>query len=446
MFIKEVTELSLLTFKGGAHPYDGKELSYNSPIEELKPQGELVFPLSQHIGAPAEPVVAVGDRVLAGQLIAKKAGFISANIHSSVSGTVKKIESRLVATGGKVNSIIIENDNLYEEAPKLHDKNPEDLTNEEIISVIESAGIVGMGGAGFPTNVKLSPKEPDKINAIIVNGAECEPYLTSDYRRMIEQSEELIKGLKVLLKLFPHAMGYIGIEDNKPKAIKILTELTKDEERIQVKMLKTKYPQGGERSLIYAITGRKINSKMLPADVGCIVHNVDTIYAIYEAVYEGKPLTRRIVTVTGDGIANPKNFDVYVGTNTQELVDAAGGFKTELEKIISGGPMMGFAFFDLNVPVVKGSSSILVFSKDDVSNNPVSPCIKCGRCAQACPQKLLPMKLAEMSVHGDEENFKKYYGMECVECGCCSFVCPAKRPVTQSVRSMKKKILASKKK
>ena len=435
--------MSSLTFKGGAHPYDGKELSMNCPIEDLKPQGELVFPLSMHIGAPAEPVVAVGDRVLMGQLIAKKAGFISANIHSSVSGTVKKIEPRLVATGGMINSIIIENDGLYEEAQPLHDKNPEDLTREEILEIVEAAGIVGMGGAGFPTNVKLSPKEPDKIDSIIVNGAECEPYLTSDYRRMIEQGEELVKGLKIVLKIFPDAKGYIGIEDNKPEAILNMAEKTASEDRIQVKALKTKYPQGGERSLIYAVTGRKINSKKLPADAGCIVHNVDTIYAIYKAVYEAKPLTTRIVTVTGDAVANPKNFRVHVGTNMQELVDAAGGFKVEPEKIVSGGPMMGFAFFNLNVPVVKGSSSVLAFAKDDVAANPISPCIRCGRCASACPQNLLPMKLAEMAQYNDAENFKKYYGMECVECGCCSFVCPAKRQVTQSVRSMKKKVLAA---
>ncbi len=439
-------ELSLLTFKGGTHPYDGKELSANSPIEELKPQGELVFPLSQHIGAPAQPVVAVGDRVLVGQLIAAKAGFISANIHSSVSGTVKKIEPRLVATGGKVNSIIIENDNLYEAAPGLHNSDPDKMTKEEMISVIEAAGIVGMGGAGFPTNVKLSPKEPEKIDSIIVNGAECEPYLTSDYRRMMEQSEKLIKGLKAVLKIFPKAMGYIGIEDNKPEAIKKLTELTKNEDRIHVKKLKTKYPQGGERSMIYAITGRKINSKMLPADAGCIVQNVDTIYAVYEAIYEKKPLTTRIITVTGDGITNPKNFNVYIGTNMQELVDAAGGFKGEPEKMISGGPMMGFSFFDLNVPVVKGTSSVLVFSKDDVSANDISPCIRCGRCAQACPENLLPMKLAAMAEHGDSESFQKHYGMECVECGCCSYVCPAKRQVTQAIRTMKKQVLASRKK
>ncbi len=433
--------MAILTFKGGTHPTDGKSMSENEAITLLEPGDRLVFPLSQHIGAPAVPVVAVGDRVLAGQKIAEKSGFISANIHSSVSGTVKSFEKVLLASGGKADSIIIENDGLYEEAPAFHNANPEELTSEEIIKITEEAGIVGMGGAGFPTSVKLSPKNADDIDTVIVNGAECEPYLTSDYRRMIEQGEFLVKGLKAVLKLFPNAKGYFGIEDNKPEAVKVMQKLTVNEERIDVKILKTKYPQGGERSLIYAITGRKLNSKKLPADVGCIVHNVDTIHAIYEAVYEGRPLIRRIVTVTGDVIRNPKNFDVRIGTSVRELVDAAGGFNTEPEKIISGGPMMGFAFFNLDVPVVKGTSAILAFSKDEVAENEISPCIRCGRCAAACPEHLLPMKLAEMAAHNDTEGFKKLNGTECVECGCCSYVCPAKRQVTQSVRSMKKIVI-----
>lgn len=435
--------MGLRTFLGGCHPYDGKELSKDSAIEILEPGKILVFPLSQHIGAPATPIVAVGDRVLVGQKIAEKSGFISANIHSSVSGTVKSIEPRLVATGGKVNSIVIENDELYEEAPKLHNKVFEEMTPEDIRKIIEDAGVVGMGGAGFPTNVKLTPKNPDVIDSIIVNGAECEPYLTSDYRRMMEQGEELVKGLKVVLSLFPKAKGYFGIEANKPDAIKSLTELTKNEERIQVVPLKTKYPQGGERSMIYAVTGRSINSKMLPADAGCIVHNIDTIYAIYKAIYDGMPLIRRIVTVTGDAVKNPKNYQVRIGTNFREIIDAAGGFIEDPDKIISGGPMMGFSFFNLDVPVVKGSSSLLAFRKDDVSTSEVSPCIRCGRCSFACPEHLLPMKLALMAANNNVEEFKKLNGMECVECGCCSYVCPAKRQVTQSVRSMKKMILAS---
>lgn len=431
------------TFKGGAHPYDGKKMSRECPIEILNPGDTLVYPLSQHIGAMAKPLVKAGDRVLVGQKIAEKGGFISANIHSSVSGTVKAIEKRLVATGGMVDSIIVENDGMYEEAAPIFSGNPDELSKDEIIKIIEEAGIVGMGGAGFPTNVKLSPKNADIIDSIIVNGAECEPYLTSDYRRMVEQTDKLVKGLKIVLKIFPDAKGYFGIEDNKPEAIEALLKATENEDRIEVVPLKTKYPQGGERSMIYAVTGRKINSKMLPADVGCIVHNVDTIYAIYNAVYNGKPLIERIVTITGDAVRTPKNFQVRIGTSFRELIDAAGGFTTEPEKIISGGPMMGFSFFDIDVPVVKGSSSLLAFIKDDVSHEEPSACIRCGRCAAACPEHLLPMKLAALAGQNEPEEFKKLGGMECVECGCCSYVCPAKRQVTQSVRSMKKLIIAS---
>lgn len=431
------------TFKGGAHPYDGKKMSRDCPIEILNPGDTLVYPLSQHIGAMAKPLVKAGDRVLVGQKIAEKGGFISANIHSSVSGTVKAIEKRLVATGGMVDSIIVENDGMYEEAAPIFSGNPDELSKDEIIKIIEEAGIVGMGGAGFPTNVKLSPKNADIIDSIIVNGAECEPYLTSDYRRMVEQTDKLVKGLKIVLKIFPDAKGYFGIEDNKPEAIEALLKATENEDRIEVVPLKTKYPQGGERSMIYAVTGRKINSKMLPADVGCIVHNVDTIYAIYNAVYNGKPLIERIVTITGDAVRTPKNFQVRIGTSFRELIDAAGGFTTEPEKIISGGPMMGFSFFNIDVPVVKGSSSLLTFIKDDVSHEEPSACIRCGRCAAACPEHLLPMKLAALAGQNEPEEFKKLGGMECVECGCCSYVCPAKRQVTQSVRSMKKLIIAS---
>lgn len=431
------------TFKGGAHPYDGKEMSRECPIEILNPGDTLVYPLSQHIGAMAKPLVKAGDRVLVGQKIAEKGGFISANIHSSVSGTVKTIEKRPVATGGMVDSIIVENDGMYEEAAPIFSGNPDELSKDEIIKIIEEAGIVGMGGAGFPANVKLSPKNPDIIDSIIVNGAECEPYLTSDYRRMVEQTDKLVKGLKIVLKIFPDAKGYFGIEDNKPEAIEALLKATENEDRIEVVPLKTKYPQGGERSMIYAVTGRKINSKMLPADVGCIVHNVDTIYAIYNAVYNGKPLIDRIVTITGDAVRTPKNFQVRIGTPFRELIDAAGGFTTEPEKIISGGPMMGFSFFNIDVPVVKGSSSLLAFIKDDVSHEEPSACIRCGRCAAACPEHLLPMKLAALAGQNEPEEFKKLGGMECVECGCCSYVCPAKRQVTQSVRSMKKLIIAS---
>ena len=433
------------TFKGGVHPFDGKELSKDKPIKELFPEGDMVYPLSQHIGAPAVPVLAKGDYVLAGNLIAEAGGFVSANIHSSVSGTVKAIEPRTLATGGKCNSIVIENDGEYKEVEYVP-KTLAELSRDEIRERIKAAGVVGMGGAGFPTNVKLTPKNPDEIDYIIVNGAECEPYLTSDYRRLIEESDKVVMGLKVALALFDHAKGIIGIEDNKPDAIKIMQEKTANEPNIEVKVLKTKYPQGGERCLIYATTGRSINSSMLPADAGCIVHNVDTIYSIYMAVIEGKPLTKRIVTVTGDGVKNPGNFYVWLGMNYRQLVDAAGGLNGEPEKFISGGPMMGFALFDLNVPTTKTASALLCMTKDEVSMYEPSACINCGRCVEVCPGRIVPQKLAICAEHGDLEGFEANNGLECCECGCCSYVCPAKKQLTQSIKSMRKLVLANKKK
>ena len=436
------------TFKGGVHPYDGKEFSKDKPVKELFPaQGEMVFPLSQHIGAPAVPVVAKGDYVLAGQLIAEAGGFVSANIHSSVSGTVKAIEPRTLATGGKCNAIIIENDGEYKEVEYTPAK-LEDLSRDEIRERIKAAGVVGMGGAGFPTNVKLTPKNPENIDYIIVNGAECEPYLTSDYRRLLEESDKVVMGLKVALKLFDHAKGIIGIEDNKPEAIRIMKEKTVNEPDIEVKELKTKYPQGGERCLIYATTGRSINSSMLPADAGCIVHNADTIVSIYEAVIEGKPLYTRIVTVTGDAIVNPCNLLVRNGTSCREIIEAAGGFKDGKlpEKIIAGGPMMGKAMFSLDVPAVKGLSALLCMTHDEVQDWEPSACIRCGRCVDVCPGRIIPSDLAKYAEHGNIDAFLKHDGMECCECGCCSYVCPAKRHLTQTIAGTRKSILASKKK
>ena len=439
--------MSALTFKGGVHPFDGKAMSKDTPIEELKPGKELVYMLSQHIGAPAVPLVAKGDRVLMGEKIAEGQAFISANVHASVSGTVKSIEPRLTATGMKVNAIIVENDGLYEAVEtEPQTKRIEELTAEEIRGLVKEAGVVGMGGAGFPTHVKLTPKNEKDIQYIIVNAAECEPYLTSDYRRILEETDKLINGLKLVLQIFKQAKGYIAVEDNKPDAIKLLTERTASEDRIEVKTLKTKYPQGGERCLIYATTGRKINSSMLPADAGCIVHNVDTIVSIYNAVMEKKPLTRRIVTVTGDAVKNPRNFLVYVGTPYTELVDAAGGFVSEPEKIISGGPMMGFAMYSLNVPVTKNTSSLLAFTHDTVKDNEESACIRCGRCGDVCPENLLPAKLTTLARRGAMDDFVKSFGMECVECGCCSYICPAKRQLTQSIKAMRKMVMAERRK
>ncbi len=438
--------MAKLTFLGGIHPYDGKDLSKDKPIADMLPKGEMVYPLSQHIGAPATAIVAKGDRVLAGQKIAESGGFVSAPIYSSVSGTVKTIEPRRVVTGDMVDSIIIENDGMYEDVGFYPEMPLDKMEKEDIIHCIKEAGIVGMGGAGFPTHVKLSPKNPDKIDYVIANCAECEPYLTSDYRRMLEEPEKLIGGLKIILKLFDRAQGILAVEDNKPDCIRLLKELTAGDTRITVKALKTKYPQGAERQLIYATTGRQISSKNLPADVGCIVNNVDTIVSVYRAVIEGKPLMERIITVTGDAVASPRNYRVRTGTSYREVLEAAGGFKVQPEKIVCGGPMMGFAMFDLNVPITKTSTALLAFSKDQVSLMEPGPCINCGRCVEACPGRVIPSKLAEFAEYGDEEAFLKYNGMECCECGCCSFVCPAKRPLTQQIKSMRKQQLAKKKK
>mgnify|MGYP002621759251 CR=1 FL=1 len=438
--------MGLKTFKGGVHPYDGKELSKEKPIKEMVPNGEMVYPLSQHIGAPATACVSVGDTVLRGQKIADAAGFVSAPIFSSVSGTVRAIEPRRVATGDMVNSIIIENDGKFIEKGFESCENYYDLSNEEIIKKIQEAGIVGMGGAGFPTHVKLSPKNPEKIEYIIANCAECEPYLTSDYRSMVEEPEKLITGMKIILQLFPKAKGLLGIEDNKSDVIASLDKLVANEDRIEVVPLLTKYPQGGERQLIKACTGREINSKMLPADAGCIVDNVATINAIYTAIVEGKPVMDRIFTVTGDAIMEPRNFRICIGTGYKEILEAAGGYVKEPQKLISGGPMMGFALMDIDIPTTKTSGALLALSQDEVSMFETTACINCGRCVEACPENLVPSRLSKFSDHGDKEQFEKWYGLECIECGSCSFACPARKPLAQSIKTMKKIVLADKRK
>lgn len=438
--------MGLLTFKGGIHPNDGKSLAKDKAIVTVLPKGDLIYPLSQHIGAPASPIVSVGDHVKKGQKIAEAGGFVSAPVYASVSGNVKAIEPHFNSTGSKVNCIVIENDGTYEEVEYAPVKPVEELSKEEILNLIGDAGIVGMGGAGFPTKVKLSPKEPEKIEYVIANCAECEPYITADYRRMLENPEELVSGMKVVLKLFDNAKGIFGVEDNKPDCIEKLKELTKDEPRMEVLSLKTKYPQGAERQLIFATTGRAINSSMLPADAGCVADNVETLIGIYNAVINGKPLMERIVTVSGDAVKEPGNFKVLFGTNQRELVEAAGGFSNEPEKVISGGPMMGFAMFTLDTPITKTSSSILCLTKDEVAANEPSACINCGRCVEVCPSRIIPSRLADFAEHHDEASFTKWEGLECVECGSCSYVCPAKRQLKQAIGSMRKIALANRRK
>lgn len=442
-------KMKLRTFQGGIHPFDGKELSKNKPITNLSPKGEMVFPLSQHIGAPAVTLVKPGDSVLVGQKIAEAQGFISACIISSVSGTVKAIEPRLTTSGAMAESIIIENDNEYKKIAGFGvERDYTKLSKDEIRTIIKNAGIVGMGGAAFPTHVKLTPKDENGITHVIVNAAECEPYLTSDYRIMLEEPANLITGLKIILSLFDNAKGVIAIENNKPDCIETLDKLLtpEDKNKICVMPLKAKYPQGAERNLIYAVTGKKINSKMLPADAGVIVNNVDTVISVKNAICNNIPLIRRIITVTGDAVVNPQNFCVPTGTCYQELIDAAGGFKSTPEKIISGGPMMGTSLYSTNVPVTKNSSAILALTKDEVAEKPETPCIRCGRCVSVCPSRLIPQRLQEYSNRFDNEAFENNYGMECYECGSCTFVCPAGRKLTQSFKETRKSIIAQRKK
>ena len=411
-------------------------------VTVLKPtSGEMVYPLSQHIGAPAKAIVKVGDEVLVGQKIAEAGGFISAVVVSSVSGKVKKIEPRVTAGGAKSISIVIENDGQYTAVEGLgEDRDATKLSKQEIRDIVREAGIVGLGGAGFPTNVKLTPKDESKIDYIIVNGAECEPYLTCDYRMMIEEPERLIGGLKVMLQLFENAKAVISVENNKPKAIEKLRALVKDEPKISVEALRTKYPQGGERSLIYAVTGREINSSMLPADAGCVVDNVNTVMAIYDAVCKRTPILERVITITGDAIKEPQNFKVRTGMNYNDIIEAAGGFKADPKKILSGGPMMGQAMYTTDVPVTKNSSSLTCFLEDEVEKNPESPCIRCGRCGEVCPEFLVPVLMMKSCMNGDSAGYEKLYGMECIECGSCSYICPARRPLTQAFKQMKRRI------
>ncbi len=438
--------MEIKTFKRGVHPHDGKELSNKAAIRVINPEvGELItIPLSQHIGAPCDPLVKAGERVLAGQKIGESSAFVSAPVYASVSGTVKFVKPMLTPGGTMVNSVIIENDGEYEQAPSLgENKDISSLTPEQIVARVKEAGIVGMGGAGFPTQVKLSPGPDAKITDIIVNAAECEPFLTCDHRCMVERGEELVKGLEIMLKIFPNAKGHIGIEVNKPDAIAEMEKLTKGISNISVVSLKCKYPQGSEKQLIDAVTGRHVANKgALPASVGCIVDNVATVMAIKAAVIDGKPLIRRVVTVTGDAINNPSNLEVPIGVSYGKLIEAAGGFKEDPAKVISGGPMMGIALFDIEVPVTKTTSGILCLTRKAAEIPPESNCIRCGKCVEHCPMGLMPLTLNSDTLAGDMDAFIAHNGTDCIECGSCSFICPAKRQLAQSIRVNKRAAMA----
>lgn len=442
---KGVSAMKKVPFRSGIHPFEGKKFSENKETVKIESAPLMVFPTSQHIGAPAVPVVKIGDRVRRGTLIAKAASFISSPVYSSVSGKVKAIEDRQNPNGSISKCIIVEND-FEDECEDGYGsvKDPNELTAEEIAAAITQAGIVGMGGAGFPTGVKLTPKNADNIDYLILNGAECEPYLTSDYRLMVEKAGNIIMGASLALRLFKNAKVVVAIEDNKPAAIEAFEAQCKNLEKISVMPLKTKYPQGGERRLIASVTGRKINSHMLPADAGVVVLNVATAFAIYEALCESKPLIHRIVTLTGDGMNSPCNADVLLGTPVSFVVEKCGGLKENTKKIISGGPMMGVALQGLDYPVTKTFSSVLALTEDDVEAMKTTACIRCGRCVGVCPENLVPQLMAHAVKALDFERFEAIGGLECIECGCCTYVCPAKRPLTQSFKLAKAEIRAAK--
>lgn len=435
-----------LTFKRGIHPNYHKEATAHLRIETMMPGKELVYPMSQHIGAPCKPCVKKGDYVYVGDKIGEAQGFVSADIHSSVSGTVKMIEPRMTFKGNKEMCVVITNDELYainKEAIREKKNIKQQITKEDLIKEVKTAGIVGLGGATFPTHVKLSTKEDKKVEFILINGAECEPYLTSDHRVMLERGEEVIEGLKILLEVFKEAKGIIGIEDNKLDAYHHMQDLAKGT-NIEVKLLHTKYPQGSEKHLIRALTSREVPSGKLPIEVGCIVHNIDSTGAIYRAIVKGQPVMSRIVTVSGRGVKRPCNLEVRTGTSFREVLEYAQIDWEQTVKIIAGGPMMGIAISDVDVPVVKGTSAILCFTEEEIAKGVPSNCIRCGKCVQVCPMGLVPSALQKSAMYGHLDEFVKQNGMDCIECGCCAFTCPAKREIVQSIRTAKAAIRSKK--
>lgn len=440
-------KLKNLTFKGGVHPPHFKEYTEKIPLEKAKEPQTVIIPMQQHIGAPCEPIVKVGDRVKIGQKIGEPKAFVSAPIHSSIAGIVKKIVPYTSPTGTQVLSVVIESDGSNKIDENVKTKGDLDsLTKEEILNIIKEAGITGLGGAGFPTHVKLSPPPDKKIDTIILNGAECEPYLTSDHRLMVETPEKVVFGLKAIMKAVGVNKGFIGIENNKPDAIEAMEKAVKDEPNIEVATLITKYPQGDEKRLINAVTGREVPAGGLPMDVGVIVNNVGTAAAIADAIQTGMPLIQRIVTITGSAVKEPKNLIVKIGTPFKEVIEQCGGYKEKPGKIIMGGPMMGIAQFTDEVPVIKGTSGILVLNEKDAKIPEPQQCIRCGKCVDICPVNLQPLFISQFALKNMYDEAEKYHALDCIECGSCSFICPSKRPLLQSIRVAKRELISRRKK
>ncbi len=435
------------SFVGGTHPHDKKELARSQPIEDYRPTaGECVFPMSQHIGAPCSPIVKKGDRVLVGTKIGDSDAFVSAPIFSSVSGTVKDVGPRLTISGDNILSVVVENDGQYEMSGDIRPRdNYLDLSPDEYRKIIRGSGIVGLGGAAFPTAIKLSPPPDKPIDTVIVNAAECEPYLTCDDRLMREDPEKIVEGLRIVLRILPGAAGIIAIEKNKPEAIAAMQKAAEPfaNEKISVVPVKTKYPQGAEKMLIYALTKRQTPfNGALPADVGCVIQNTRTVWQIWKSVAEGVPLIERVVTVTGEAIATPKNIRTPLGVSVRELIDLCGGFREAPGKIIGGGPFMGMTMASIDVPIVKGTSGILALPESSLKDVPESNCLRCGRCVTACPMFLLPSTLNQLVLARSYEEFEQLGGFNCIECGSCTYVCPSHRLLTQACRDGKRSVTA----
>lgn len=437
--------MSLLSFRGGIHPPHAKKSTEKKAVEHAVEPKIVTIPLHQHIGAPCEATVQVGDHVKVGQKIGEATSFVSAPIHSSVSGVVKAVAPKLTL-GGKTTCVVIESDGLNEVSETVQPKGDiSTLSGKEILDIIKEAGIVGMGGAGFPTHVKLSPPPNKPIDYVILNGAECEPYLTADHRLMLESPEEIVYGLKALMKVLDVKKGFIGIENNKMDALETLTKLTAQDPSISVVGLKTKYPQGAEKQLIYACTKRQVPSGGLPLEAGVVVSNVATAAAVSSAIKTGMPLVERICTVTGSGIKEPKNLLIKTGTMISEIIEQCGGLTDDIGKIIWGGPMMGISMSTVDIPATKTASGVLCLNEEDAFIPDSSSCIKCGKCVDICPAFIQPMLLDAFALKGDYDQTEKLRVLDCIECGSCSFVCPAKRPLLHSIRVAKREVLARKK-
>ncbi len=436
--------MKALTFKKGIHPKEFKELSEHKELKEVPIPPKVIIPLKQHIGAPLVPVVKKGDRVLTGQVIARSDAFVSAPLHSSVTGVVKSIGKFSTPLSASDTCIEIETEEKDEFAYELNVENDyKKMEPKEIVQKIREAGIVGMGGASFPAAVKFTPPEGVKIDTVILNGCECEPYLTADHQSMLEFPEKILEGLKIIMRAVSAERGIIGIETNKPDAIEKMEELVKNEENIYVQPVKTKYPQGAEKMLIDAVLGRKVPPGKLPLHVGVVVSNVGTSAAIYDAVVKGIPLYKRVVTITGDAIKEPSNLVVRVGTQFSYLIDFAGGFTKEVEKVVLGGPMMGITQFTTDVGVTKATSGILVLGKRKSVKE--FNCINCANCVYRCPMNLVPTKIAKMAKAKDWQGAEYYGALNCIECGTCSFVCPSNIPLVHWIRVAKNKIIEIKK-